>query len=80
MGSRKKKISRRPVTALAAYKELNIDDKIAMKAWLYWWGRQRETIAEFLQRKFNSECFARLTVKNLVEDGHFLLSGIYQKN
>ncbi len=78
MGSRKKKTSK--VNHIKeAYKQLDVLDRIALKSWLYWYGRQRKNLNDIFRTQCLSANFAALYVRNCVEDGHALNVGIYQR-
>lgn len=76
MGSRKKKIMTKQINILTAYRLLDINDRIAFKAWIYWFGRQRLSLFEFSKKRFNNLNFTKLLVRNCVNDGHLLINGI----
>lgn len=47
MGSRKKKIPlKKKGNLISLYKTLSLEDRIAFKTWIYWYGRQRYSLYE----------------------------------
>lgn len=75
MASRKQKkiIYTQKIAFLCWYRSLNINDKIAFKTWIYYWGRGRNRLRDL----FAAGCWwwqlGPVALKNAITDGHDLL-------